>query len=200
MKIFYSILLFSLGLQAQPLPSNFPLMADRQYAVDMESTLAQFSGFTRPDVLKAYETFMIMIKHYVDLGFRLQVLQKKMTSPQRALLRTPMQNYNTCRTTINATLRIPFNFPSFVGPELTACDVNYASEVQKISNGLVPITDPATLQEYQNFMLMLKQYEDLSYRITNFEKITPVTTIAKLRGALKKYENAIDALIRASDR
>ena len=191
---------YALGTYAQSLPTNFPAMADKQYASDMKRTLVQFSGFTNQNVLTSYETFMIMVKHYVDLGFRLQVLEKKMTSDQRALLRTPMQNYSNCRTSLATTFNVPFSHPPFSGPQLSLCDNNYAVEMQKIYNGLIPSTDPGTLQEYKNFMIMLKQYEDLSYRITSFERITPLLTIAKLRGPLKKYENSIDALIRVSSR
>ncbi len=200
MKIRYLLVLFSIALHAQPMPSNFPLMADRQYAVDLKSILTQFSGFTNTNVLKSYETFMIMVKHFLDLGFRIRVREQMMTSEQRALLRTPMQNYNNCRTSLNTAFNVPFNHPSYLGPELNACDKNYAVDAQKIYNGLIQSTDSGTLQEYQNFMIMLKHYEDLRYRITAFEKITPLTTIAKLRGPSKRYENGIDALIRVSAR
>ncbi len=200
MKILSLLMAFALTAHAQPLPSNFPLMADNQYAIDIKSILVQFSGFSTPTVLKSYETFMIMVKHYIDLGFRIRVLEKRMTSDQRALLRTPMQHYSNCRTTLSIIFNVPFSHPSYAGPQLSLCDRNYAGEMQQIYTGLIPSTDTNTLQEYKNFMIMLKQYEDLGYRINSFEKITPLTTIAKLRGPMKRYENSIDALIRASDR
>ncbi len=182
------------------MPADFPARADKQYAVDMKSTLTQFSGFIRPEVLKSYETFMIMVKHFLDLGFRIRVAERKMTSDQRALVRTPMQNYSECRTSLGTASKIPFNYPSFSGPQLSNCDKNYAIEMQQILNSLVLKTDSDTLQDYENFMIMLKQYEDLRYRISNFEKLTSLATIAKLRGPMKRYENSIDALIRSVSR
>lgn len=60
MKRLFRICLLSLPLYAKVSEDNFRVLCHEQYTADMKSTLAQFSGFTKPAELKKYQDFILM--------------------------------------------------------------------------------------------------------------------------------------------
>ncbi len=200
-----------LGAPAKPLGfQNLPLSTircDRQYADQMADVLAGLSPATTKKKLAEYRDYMIMIKQYIDLGYMLRPFEQLLTSDQRAVVRSPMQNYVNCRTTFGSTYG--YGVQQFAPPKslLMPCEEQYAFETQKILNTMARTLAPNALSDYEDYLVKLKRFEDLGFEIGDFEKRTatinidvnnqPTTTIAKLRGPMRKYDNCIDAVIRS---
>lgn len=185
----------------QPLPLT-TIRCDRQYSSDMADTLVQFSGMTDPKRLKEYGDYMIMVKQYVDLGYMIRPYEQSLTSEQRSILRTPMQNYVTCRTTTGSTYG--YGVQQFAPPKklLSPCESQYAFEVQTTLNELekkMPtfyLLAPMARDECERYLIGLKHYEDLGFSLADFEKRTPTEIIYKLRAPMRRYDKCIDTVIQ----
>lgn len=180
----------------QPLPLT-TVRCDSQYSSDMATILVQFSGHTEPKKLKEYRDYMIMVKQYVDLGYMIRPYEQSLTSEQRAVLRSPMQNYVNCRTTTGTAYG--YGIQQFAPPKklLYPCESQYAFEVQTTLNHLKKTLPTIALLESERYLIALKHFEDIGFSLADFEKRTPTEIIYKLRAAMRRYDNCIDALIRS---
>lgn len=193
-----------IGFQNLPLST---IRCDRQYANDMNEVLAALSRVTPKKRLAEYRDYMIIVKQYIDLGYMLRLFEHVLTSDQRSLLRTPMQNYVNCRTTYGSTYG--YGVQQFAPPKnlIMPCEEQYAFETQQTLNGMARHLAPNVLSDYEDYLIKLKRYEDLQFKIADFEKRTatnifdvneiPSVTIAKLRSPSRRYDNCLDAIIRS---
>jgi hypothetical protein len=214
MRLIVAFAIYSVALWAVPQKplgfQNLPLSTircDRQYAIDMNDVLADLAKRTPKKRLAEYRDYMLIVKQYVDLGYMLRLLEHLLTSDQRSLLRTPMQNYVNCRTTYGSTYG--YGVQQFAPPKrlILPCEEQYAFETQQTLNSLARNLAPNVLSDYEDYLLKLKRYEDSQFRIADFEKRTatnifdvneiPSVTIAKLRSPSKRYDNCLDAIIRS---
>lgn len=175
---------------------NAQQICDLHYAQDMEDILKQFSGFTNKNTLDIYKKYMILVKQHEDLGYAITPLENSFNSEQRARLRTPLQHYIVCRSTFVTTLGLDvFSPPRSTG--LSLCEQTYAIELQAALNYYAGIVDSATLQGYQDFMVMLKRYQDIAFRLGAFEKRVPLDVYTKLRIPMVRYNNCKDAFTQS---
>ncbi len=180
----------------QPLPLT-TVRCDRQYSTDMADTLVQFSGLADKRRLNEYRDYMIMVKQYLDLGYMLRTYEQGLTSEQRFTIRNPMQHYVNCRTTTGATYG--FGVQQFAPPKALTepCESQYAFEIQTTLNQLGHTESKQAVQEAERYLIALKQFEDIGFKIGDFEKRTPSEVVYKLRGPQRRYDNCIDAIIRS---
>lgn len=180
---------------------------DEQYTREMEDVLRVLAFTTPKPLLQEYRTYMILVKQSIDLGFMLRPFEASIVADQRAILRTPLQNYINCRTTFSSTYS--YGFSQFAPPKtlLMPCENQYAYEAQTTLNQLARTLAPNALSDYEDFLVKLKMYTDINFKIRDIEKRTattnydvtsqPNTTIATLRSPSRKYENCKDAIIRS---
>lgn len=180
---------------------------DEQYTREMEDVLRVLAFTTPKPLLQEYRNYMILVKQHIDLGFMIRPFEASLVADQRAVLRTPLQNYINCRTTFSSTYS--YGFSQFAPSKklLMPCENQYAYEAQTTLNQLARTLAPNTLTDYEDFLVKLKIYTDIAFKIGDFEKRTattnydvtsqPNTTIATLRGPSRKYENCKDAIIRS---
>jgi hypothetical protein len=167
-----------------------------QFSIDVEDILTQFRGLATENQLKTYREFMIMRKQYEDLSFILQPYQQTLNAEERGRLRTPMQNYTDCRSPISEALG--FTVQTLNPPQvlLQPCERNYATDVQQVLNYYRPSVTQPKLFEYEDFMIMLKQFEDIGFKMRNFEQKNPYDRVARLQFPVAKYNNCRDAVVR----
>lgn len=173
----------------------FSLLCDEGYRRDMSDILTQFSGFTNRATLDAYRNYMILVKEQVDLGYIFRPLENSFTSYERTRLRTPLQHYVDCRPLFRGLSGLNLLEPT--SKFLSPCERTYAVEVQDALKFYSRIVNPVTLQDYQDFMILVKRYQDLSFRLGYFEKLVSSDVFSKLRLPMRRYNNCKDAFIRA---
>jgi hypothetical protein len=82
------------------------------------------------------------------------------------------------------------------GETTAACDQRYALEMQLTLDRLQGTMPQDRLQLAQQYMIMVKQHQDLDFRIRQIERrVFDVPTIARLRTPLQEYQRCIDTLI-----
>lgn len=198
MKRLFRICLLSLPLYAKVSEDNFRVLCHEQYTADMKSTLAQFSGFTKPAELKKYQDFILMAKQHADLSYKVRHFENQFTSEVRAEWRTPLTHYNDCRTAYSKAYDRNFIQQTLPKTILSPCDQTYASETQTLIQSHKKLLKPSVLQDYLAYLVMLKQLTDLAFKLGDFERLVTNPNMAKLYGPLRRYENCIDANIRNS--
>lgn len=87
---------------------------------------------------------------------------------------------------------------SITGSEVTnlaTCDQRYALEMQQVLETLRTVMDEATLRLAQEYMLLIKQYQDLDFRIRTLERAGWNTeTVAVLRMPLQRFQRCLDTV------
>ncbi len=179
--------------------STLSLKCDEQYRREMQEILTQFSGFTNPQTLATYERYMMLLKQQGDLGFTLRPLETDFTSDQRARLRTPLQHYSTCRVRLKSALGITIFDPLAMRKILTPCETTYALELQAAMKHYTGSIPPTRLRDFQDFMVLIKRHEDISFMIMNFERTTPFEVFSKLRIPRQRYDSCKENIIRTFD-
>lgn len=199
--IFLVLLFVCVYSKGQPVPA-LPSSCDEEYAQNIQKILMQMRGFANKPRLQDYLNYMIRIKQFDDLNFKLHAIESKISSGVLARkttvqeyilakLRTPAQKYNDCRDQ-----RV--YHPTAVTPQL--CDRTYAALVQAILTELAPTTEPHIMQAYKEYMIMLKHLEDARFKIRAFEhNKNNLSVIATLRAPLTHYLGCRDVIIRAHD-
>ena len=142
---------------------------------------------------------MLVLKMYVDLGFKLSAFEQALTADIRAPLRTPLTKYSRCRTKVAANHGHDFQT---VGPSkelLRPCEMAYAVHVQNALNLLRGLVSDETLQHFEDYMINLKTYQNLDFQIHEFEKKTNNVVLSRLRLPLREYDTCRDTLIRIGD-
>lgn len=166
------------------------------YTQDVEVILSQFRNLVDAKRLKDYEEFMIAIKLQGDIRLKLDIFEDRFTSGERVMLRTPLQKYSNCRTSLSTAYGFGFQT---VGPSkstLQPCDKTYAVLVQEILNRVWRSVSREKLALYKEFMILLKYHTDLAFASEEFEKKTPNMTVSRLRMPLHKYLTCRDSIIR----
>lgn len=74
-------------------------------------------------------------------------------------------------------------------PSVLRCDAQYAQSIHDILVQFSGFTPKEKLQEYQDYMIRLKQSEDLGYKITPLEGNMTSDTRALMRTPLQHYSN-----------
>ncbi len=172
---------------------------DKLYTDDISNILTQFLKVSTKPQRKEYKEFMLRIKLHSDLGFKVNAFEKATTADIRARLRYPLTNYSACRSRISVNKAIDFQTPGPSKALLLPCETTYAVHVQNVVNDFKRMVSPETLKKYEEFMILLKHYEDLGFEITEFEKKTANVTTSRLRMPLVKYNTCRDSIIRIGD-
>lgn len=172
------------------------------YTTNVNSILTQFTLLASPQELEEYKQFMLTLKLHSDLGFKLREFEKNLISDVRAVLRTPITKYSSCRTRIESNAGYTMQTPGPKERVLLPCETTYANHVQEVLDTFRGQVSPVTLKKYQDFMIALKYFEDLVFQIQEFEKASKNIfegrnlTLNKLRLPLRDYETCRDAIIR----
>lgn len=175
---------------------------DKLYAENVESILTQFKGITTDKERETFKEFMLTLKLHSDLGFKLRAFEKNTIVDIRAVLRTPITKYSQCRTRIESNLGYNMITPGPSKRALLPCEATYARHVQDVLDTFRGQVSDETLKQYRDFMITLKYYEDLVFKINEFEKTARNVyegnniTLNKLRLPLRDYDTCRDALIR----
>ncbi len=187
-KLVFLLCIIPIVLKAQVQPSlALRAVCDRHYIENMRSILVQFSGFTDKKTLKTYQNYMLIIKAFDDLGYTIINLDFLLNSEQRTKLRTPMERYSRCQTSVRSAYGRGVGDLSLASRILTPCDRQYAIAMQDTLNYYTPTIPKDVLARYEDFMVLLKQHEDYRFMIHNFEALTPTDKIVKLRSPHARY-------------
>lgn len=78
----------------------------------------------------------------------------------------------------------------------TTCDQRYAIEMELVKNKLAHEIGIRRLQQAEDYMIMIKQHQDLGFRLSEMErKYFDIATIANLRMPLQQYSRCRDSFI-----
>lgn len=69
----------------------------------------------------------------------------------------------------------------------TICDRQYANDIKKTIRQLSGFNSPLTLQSYEEYMIMVKAFDDFNFAIHDFEAGVSTVTLAFLRTPAQKY-------------
>ncbi len=172
------------------------------FTENMNSILTQFSTIASEKDRKTFKQFMLATKLHSDLGFKLRTFEKNTITDVIAVLRTPITKYSACRTRVESNLGYNMITPGPTKKVLLPCETTYAKHVQVVVDTFRGQVDEETLQQYRDFMITLKYFEDLVFQITEFEKRAKNDyeglnlTLNKLRLPTRQYDTCRDAIIR----
>lgn len=139
---------------------------------------------------------MLAIKLRSDLQFKLTPFEYSIIDDIRALLRTPLTNYTSCRSQVGVAFAYDFQTVNPSKRVLTPCETTFAAQMQDVLNSLKYRVSSDMLKRAEDFMLLLKYYEDLGFLLAEFERKTHYANRARLREPWVKYNTCRDSLVR----
>jgi hypothetical protein len=168
-----------------------PLSAcDRRYAMSMQGMLQLFKTTMSEDALKLAQNYMVMLKQQQDLQFAIGNLElKTFDTGVAGQLRIPLTRYSKC---VDILLTTDQMFPVNSN---NACNTRYQMDMDATLAGLSHTLSPPIFKLAQNYIIMVKQYQDLDFQIKALERTTFDTpTVAQLRTPLARYGNCLTML------
>jgi hypothetical protein len=202
MKSLYILILSFSTFFAYPqrITSSLPVSAttcDKRYALGVQEVLQSLRGTMSRDRLQSAQQYMIILKHHQDVDFSIQRLENTVFNNviTRAYLRLPLQKYQRCFDTATLSGTRTRAIPAADA----RCDKQYAVDMQQTLQRMKGSLTRAQTDNAQKYMIMVKQFQDLDFKLRSLERTTfDITTLAKLRAPLQAYQRCRGTLI--SDR
>ncbi len=160
---------------------------DQRYALEMERILRQMQGSISQDRLRLAREYMIMIKQHQDLDFRIREMERRVLNVVTvARLRIPLTQYQRCQDREFSQTRARGRF---YAATTLHCDRDFTLALEQIPQLVRGALRQDRLAAAKEYMIMLKQRQDLDFKTRQMERNTFNATIAnRLRSPLQQYQ------------
>lgn len=166
---------------------------DQRYALEMDRILRQLQGSISQDRVRLAREYMIMIKQHQDLDFRIQTMERRTLNVVTvARLRAPLTRYQRCQDRAFSQTRARGQFYT---ASTLHCDQEYTLALEQIPQLVRGALSQNRLAAAKEYMIMVKQRQDLDFKTRQMERNTFNTTVAnRLRSPLQQYQRCRTAV------